>query len=107
MAAEGVFNRLGYSRKVAGTAFSEIGFPFSSWLPSQALGHYLEGLGLAVEVGDRANAAYCLEGVAGLIATGSESELAVRLFGASEAWLEALGPSATPTRRTAGSPSEL
>jgi predicted ATPase/DNA-binding CsgD family transcriptional regulator len=57
----------------------------------QALGHYLEGLGLAVEVGDRANAAYCLEGVAGLIATGSEPELAVRLFGASEVWLEALG----------------
>jgi len=58
----------------------------------QAARHYTEGLGLAVEVSDRANAAYCLEGLAGLIAEGSESpERAVRLFGASEAWLEALG----------------
>jgi DNA-binding CsgD family transcriptional regulator/Tfp pilus assembly protein PilF len=57
----------------------------------QALRHYLDGLGLAVEVGDSANAAYCLEGVAGLIATGNEPELAVRLFGASEVWLEAFG----------------
>jgi DNA-binding CsgD family transcriptional regulator len=45
-------------------------------------------LELAVEAGDRANAAYCLEGLAGLIAARDEPERATRLFGASEALLE-------------------
>jgi hypothetical protein len=44
-------------------------------------------LELAVEAGDRANAAYCLEGLAGLIAARDEPERATRLFGASEALL--------------------
>jgi predicted ATPase/DNA-binding SARP family transcriptional activator/DNA-binding CsgD family transcriptional regulator len=52
---------------------------------------YIEGLGLAVEMGDKANAAYCLEGVAGLILKRGEPERAARLFGASEALLEAVG----------------
>jgi DNA-binding CsgD family transcriptional regulator/Tfp pilus assembly protein PilF len=52
---------------------------------------YAEGLGLAVQIGDRANAAYCLEGLAGLIAERGEPERATRLFGASEALLEAVG----------------
>jgi predicted ATPase/DNA-binding CsgD family transcriptional regulator len=52
---------------------------------------YVEGLKLAVEVGDKANVAYCLEGLAGLIGQHSGSERAVRLYGASEALLEAVG----------------
>ncbi len=52
---------------------------------------YVEGLKLAVEMGNKANAAYCLEGLAGLIAEGGEPERAARLFGASEAMLEAVG----------------
>ena len=52
---------------------------------------YVEGLGLAVEMGDKANAAYCLEGLAGLIADRGEPVRAARLFGASEALLEAVG----------------
>jgi predicted ATPase/DNA-binding CsgD family transcriptional regulator len=57
----------------------------------QAAKLYVEGLELAVEAGDKANAAYCLEGLAGLIAARDEPELATRLFGASEALLEAVG----------------
>ncbi len=52
---------------------------------------YIEGLKLAVEVGDRANVAYCLEGLAGLIGRHGEPERAARLYGASEAALEAVG----------------
>jgi DNA-binding CsgD family transcriptional regulator len=52
---------------------------------------YVEGLGLAAEMGDKANAAYCLEGLAGLISERGEPERAARLFGASEALLEAVG----------------
>jgi predicted ATPase/DNA-binding CsgD family transcriptional regulator len=52
---------------------------------------YAEGLGLAVEMGDKANAAYCLEALAGLIAERDEPERAARLFGASETLLEAVG----------------
>ena len=52
---------------------------------------YVEGLGLAVEMGDKANAAYCLEGLAGLISERGEPVRAARLFGASEALLEAVG----------------
>ncbi len=52
---------------------------------------YTEGLELAVEVGDKANTAYCLEGLAGLITHSSDPERAARLFGASETLLEAVG----------------
>ena len=52
---------------------------------------YTEGLELAAETGDRANAAYCPEGLATLIAARDEPERATRLFGASEALLEAVG----------------
>jgi predicted ATPase/DNA-binding CsgD family transcriptional regulator len=52
---------------------------------------YAEGLRLAVEMGDKANAAYCLEGLAGLISTRGGLPRAARLFGASEALLEAVG----------------
>jgi hypothetical protein len=51
---------------------------------------YAEGLGLTVEVGDKANAAYCLEGLAGLMGH-REPRLAVRLYGASEVILEDVG----------------
>jgi non-specific serine/threonine protein kinase len=57
----------------------------------QAAELYREGLELAVEAGDKANAAYCLEGLADLIAARDEPERATRLFGASEALLEAVG----------------
>jgi DNA-binding CsgD family transcriptional regulator len=52
---------------------------------------YVEGTRLAAEMGDKANAAHCLEGLAGLIAERGESARAARLFGASEALLEAAG----------------
>jgi predicted ATPase/DNA-binding CsgD family transcriptional regulator len=52
---------------------------------------FAEGLRLAVEMGDKANAAYCLEGLAGLISTRGGLPRAARLFGASEALLEAVG----------------
>jgi predicted ATPase/DNA-binding CsgD family transcriptional regulator len=57
----------------------------------RASGLYVEGLNLAVEVGDKANVAYCLEGLAGLIGHHGEPERAVRLYGASEALLESVG----------------
>jgi predicted ATPase/DNA-binding CsgD family transcriptional regulator len=57
----------------------------------QASELYVEGLQLAVEVGDKANVAYCLEGLAGLIGQHGEAERAVRLYGASEALLESIG----------------
>jgi non-specific serine/threonine protein kinase len=52
---------------------------------------YAEGLRAAVEAGDKANTAYCLEGLAELAGERGESERAARLFGASEALLEAVG----------------
>jgi predicted ATPase/DNA-binding CsgD family transcriptional regulator len=52
---------------------------------------YVEGLNLAVEVGDKANVAYCLEGLAGLIGHHAEPERAAQLYGASEALLESVG----------------
>jgi hypothetical protein len=57
----------------------------------QAADLYIQGLKLVVEAGDKANAAYCLEGLAGLIAARDEAEWATRLFGASEALLESVG----------------
>ena len=44
-----------------------------------------------MEVGDKANAAYCLEGLAALMAAGDEPERAAWLFGAAEAMLEEVG----------------
>jgi len=57
----------------------------------RAAGLYAEALGLAVEMGDRANAAYCLEGLAGLPSARDEPSRATRLLGAAEALLEAVG----------------
>jgi DNA-binding NarL/FixJ family response regulator len=48
-------------------------------------------LGVAVELGDKADVAYCLEGLASMIAEREEPAHAARLFGASEALLEAIG----------------
>jgi len=44
-----------------------------------------------VEAGDRANAAYCLEGIADLISTEDQGERKTRLYGTSEAILETVG----------------
>jgi hypothetical protein len=52
---------------------------------------YAEGLKLAIEARDRANAAYCLEGIAGVVGARGEPERAARLFGVSEALLETVG----------------
>jgi non-specific serine/threonine protein kinase len=57
----------------------------------RAAGLYVEGLGVAVELGDKADVAYCLEGLASMIAEREEPARAARLFGASEALLEAIG----------------
>jgi predicted ATPase/DNA-binding SARP family transcriptional activator/DNA-binding CsgD family transcriptional regulator len=52
---------------------------------------HIEGLGFATEVGDMANAAYCLEGLAGVAGARDEPERGARLFGAAEALLETVG----------------
>jgi DNA-binding CsgD family transcriptional regulator len=52
---------------------------------------HAKGLRFATEVGDVANAAYSLEGLAGVAAARGEPERAARLFGASEALLETVG----------------
>jgi predicted ATPase/two-component SAPR family response regulator len=52
---------------------------------------YAEALGLAVELGDKADIAYCLEGLAGVATSRGDLERATSLFGASEALLETVG----------------
>jgi hypothetical protein len=50
-----------------------------------------EGMTLSEQVGDRANVAYCLEGLATVAGMRGEAERSTRLFGAAEGLLEGVG----------------
>jgi DNA-binding CsgD family transcriptional regulator len=52
---------------------------------------YVEGLGVAAELGNDAGVANCLEGIADLVSTQDQAERKTRLYGASEAILETVG----------------
>src|SRR5215217_19047 len=62
----------------------------------RAAGLYAEGLKSSAESGDKANIAYCLEGLAQVASAQQETERAVLLFGAAEASLEAAGGTVYP-----------
>lgn len=55
--------------------------------------HFGQGLRLAREAADRANAAHCIRGLARVAAVVGQSERAALLLGASEGLLEAVGTS--------------
>lgn len=57
----------------------------------QTAQRFAQGLSLAGEIGDRANAAYCLEGLAEVAMARGEATRAARLFGAAAALLQASG----------------
>ncbi len=57
----------------------------------QAAGLFEEGLAFSLEVGDRANIAYCLEGLADVAVARGVPEQAVRLLGAAERLFESVG----------------
>lgn len=44
-----------------------------------------------MEVGDKANIAYCIEGLAGVASVGGQAASAARMFGSAEALLQAIG----------------
>ncbi len=61
-----------------------------------AVGAFAEALRLSVDVGDRSNAAYCLEGVAEVAAEQSRPARAARLWGAAAALLATFDPELYP-----------
>jgi predicted ATPase/DNA-binding CsgD family transcriptional regulator len=61
---------------------------------------YEDGLALAREVGDKVNIAFCLEGLAGVVAVQGEPAWAARLWGGAAALREAMGVSIPPVYRT-------
>ena len=56
-----------------------------------AVSLFEEGIALSEEVGDRANLAYCLEGLATVAGVRGEEERSARLIGAAEGLHEAVG----------------
>ena len=58
---------------------------------NQAARLFEEGLAFSLEAGDRANIAYCLEGLADVAVARGKPEGAVRLLGAAESLFEAVG----------------
>ncbi len=61
-----------------------------------AVGVFAEALRLSVDVGDRSNAAYCLEGVAEVAAEQGQPSRAVRLWGAAATLLATFDPELYP-----------
>ncbi len=59
-----------------------------------------EGLSLAAELGNESDAAYCLEGLAGVAVSEGDPAGAARLWGASERLRERTEGAATPDRST-------
>jgi predicted ATPase/DNA-binding CsgD family transcriptional regulator len=64
-----------------------------------ARAHYEDGLALAREVGDKVNIAFCLEGLAGVVAVQGEPAWAARLYGAAESLRESVGIPIPPVYR--------
>ena len=55
---------------------------------TESAGLFGEALRLSVEMGDRGNVAYCLEGLAGIVVTERKLEQAASLWGAAEPLLD-------------------
>jgi tetratricopeptide (TPR) repeat protein len=56
-----------------------------------ALSYFQEALGLQCELDNQAGIVECLDGIAAVLAAGSQPDLAARLFGAAEACRETMG----------------
>jgi predicted ATPase/DNA-binding XRE family transcriptional regulator len=94
------FRKLGDKQNMA-SLLHNLGYAAHHWGDGRrAAARFTESLGLFRELDDRQGIAECLAGLAGVAAAAGQPERAARLFGATEARLEAIGARISPSNRS-------